>query len=294
MNRLLYFLHKWISTAAFVQLAIWTVSGSVFAWVSQESIRSTPVEGAHHGVITGAPRRLRSPARWRSRPRLAPSIVSGAARRTVELAPTTSSTVTGAILRVDARSGELAPVSRAEAELIARRDQPDSPPVRGTTLIESSPPVEYRDCEHTECTLPVYQVALADPAGTVLYVDAATGDVTARRNDRWRLYDFFWSLHIAGLPRSRGLQSLAHPRSRSPGGGDGRVWSRHSDLASDALGTTPAPGQPHSAAQADGPRRCDPSSPAAASQALLLTGAVPRSTTHGSAPAERRADVLFG
>jgi hypothetical protein len=193
MNRLLYFLHKWISTAAFVQLAIWTVSGSVFAWVSQESIRSTPVEGAHRGVITGAP--IVPVARA-----IEVAAAAGAVDR-VELrgTPTGAYYVVhgpGATLRVDARSGELAPVSRAEAELIARRDQPDSPPVRETTLIESSPPVEYRDCEHTECTLPVYQVALADPAGTVVYIDAATGDVTARRNDRWRLYDFFWSLHI--------------------------------------------------------------------------------------------------
>ncbi|HEY5243441.1 MAG TPA: hypothetical protein VIJ22_18300 [Polyangiaceae bacterium] len=193
MNRLLYFLHKWISTAAFVQLAIWTVSGSVFAWVSQESIRSTPVEGAHHGVISGAP--VVPVARA-----MEVAASAGAIDR-VELRGTPAGVYyvvhgQGATLRVDARSGELAPVSRAEAELIARRDQPDSPPVRGTTLIEGSPPVEYRDCEHAECTLPVYQVALADPAGTVLYIDAATGDVTARRNDRWRLYDFFWSLHI--------------------------------------------------------------------------------------------------
>ena len=99
-------------------------------------------------------------------------------------------------MRVDARSGELAPVSRAEAELIARRDQLDSPAAREITLVEGTPPLEYRDCEHAECTLPAYRVALADAAGTIVYVDAATGDVTARRNDRWRFYDFFWSLHI--------------------------------------------------------------------------------------------------
>jgi hypothetical protein len=193
MNRLLYFLHKWISAAAFVQLAIWTVSGSVFAWVSQESIRSSPVEGAHRGVLAEPPavsiaRAIEVAAaagavdhvELRGTPTGAYYVVHGAA----------------ATLRVDTRSGELAPVSRAEAELIARRDQPGSPPVREITLVEASPPLEYRDCEHAECTLPAYRVALADAAGTAIYVDAATGDVTARRNDRWRLYDFFWSLHI--------------------------------------------------------------------------------------------------
>jgi len=161
--------------------------------VSQESIRSPPVEGAHRGVLAEAPA---VPIARAIEAAEAAGAVDHIELRGTPTGPYYVVHGQAATVRVDARSGQLAPVSRAEAELIARRDQPDSPPVRETTLIEGSPPVEYRDCEHTECTLPAYRVALADPAGTVLYVDAATGDVTARRNDRWRLYDFFWSLHI--------------------------------------------------------------------------------------------------
>jgi hypothetical protein len=205
MNRLLYALHKWISTAAFVQLAIWTVSGFVFATVSQESIRSAPVEGAHRGVIAEAPAvpiaralQLASPA-------------SGAVQR-VELRATPSGLYylvhgADAHVRVDARAGTLAPVTTADAEVIARRDQPGAPSVLATTLVQASPPIEYRDCEAGDCPLPAYRVALADPAGTVVYVDASTGDVTARRNDRWRLYDFFWSLHIMDY---RGREDFNH------------------------------------------------------------------------------------
>ena len=182
-----------------MQLAIWTISGSIFAWVSQESIRSAPVEGAHHGVITGAPEV--SVARVIE---LAAASGAGAVDR-VELRGTPVRAYyvvqgASATLRFDALTGVPAPVSRTEAEEIARRDQPGEPPVRETTLVERDPPVEYRDCEHTECTVPAFRVALADPAATVIYVDATTGDVTARRNDRWRLYDFFWSLHIMDYP----------------------------------------------------------------------------------------------
>ncbi len=195
MNRLLYALHKWISAAAFVQLAIWTISGSVFAWVSQESIRSSPVEGAHRGVVAEAPAVTIARAL-----EVAAAAGAGDVER-VELRGTPTGpyyVVRGqaAAVRVDARSGELAPVSGAEAETIARRDQPGSPAVRETTLVQGSAPLEYRDCERTDCSLPAFRVALADAAGTAVYVDAATGDVTARRNDRWRLYDFFWALHI--------------------------------------------------------------------------------------------------
>lgn len=45
-------------------------------------------------------------------------------------------------------------------------------------------------------TLPVWQVSLDDPDGTRLYVSPDTGRVLARRNDYWRVFDFFWMLHI--------------------------------------------------------------------------------------------------
>jgi len=205
MNRLLYAVHKWVSAVAFVQLAVWTVSGFVFATVSQESIRSAPVEGAHRGVVTEAP----AVSIARALELAAPS--SGPVAH-VDLRATPSGlyfVVQGekATVRVDARAGVLAPVTADEAGAIARRDQPGAPQLRDTTLVEASPPIEYRDCESGDCPLPVFRVALADAAGTVVYVDAATGDVSARRNDRWRTYDFFWSLHIMDY---RGREDFNH------------------------------------------------------------------------------------
>jgi uncharacterized iron-regulated membrane protein len=201
MNRLFYAIHKWISAAAFVQLAIWTVSGFVFATVSQESIRSSPVEGAHRTVVAAA-----SPVS------VARVLELHGPASSVELRSTPQGLhylVRGehGTVRVDARDGSLAPVTAPEAEAIAREDQPGQPSVRGSSRIESAPPIEYRDCESGDCPLPVFRVELADAAGTVVYVDAATGDVTARRNDRWRTYDFFWSLHIMDY---RGREDFNH------------------------------------------------------------------------------------
>lgn len=44
--------------------------------------------------------------------------------------------------------------------------------------------------------LPVWRVSLDDPDGTRIYVSPETGRVLARRNDYWRVFDFFWMLHI--------------------------------------------------------------------------------------------------
>ena len=70
-------------------------------------------------------------------------------------------------------------------------------------LVERDPPIEYRD--HA---LPAWRVRLGDEAGTVVWVDARTAQITARRNDLWRWYDFLWSLHIMDW---RERESFHHP-----------------------------------------------------------------------------------
>ncbi|MBL4787979.1 MAG: PepSY domain-containing protein [Kordiimonadaceae bacterium] len=44
--------------------------------------------------------------------------------------------------------------------------------------------------------LPVWQVKLDDPDGTIIYVSPKNYRVVTRRNDYWRFFDFFWMLHI--------------------------------------------------------------------------------------------------
>ncbi|MBT8058820.1 MAG: PepSY domain-containing protein [Gammaproteobacteria bacterium] len=44
--------------------------------------------------------------------------------------------------------------------------------------------------------LPVWRIDFRVPKSLSLYLDPWTGEVLARRTDRWRLFDFFWMLHI--------------------------------------------------------------------------------------------------
>lgn len=54
----------------------------------------------------------------------------------------------------------------------------------------------------------MWLVELADRDDTHVYVDARTGEVTARRNATWRVYDFLWSLHIMDY---REREDFRHP-----------------------------------------------------------------------------------
>jgi hypothetical protein len=45
-------------------------------------------------------------------------------------------------------------------------------------------------------TTPVWRVHFAQPEALSLYLDPWTAEIVARRTDRWRVFDFFWMLHI--------------------------------------------------------------------------------------------------
>lgn len=189
MNRRLYAIHRWLSLIALAQLAIWATSGFFFAVVPDKQLKGAPIPGVHVAPLpTDA--ELVPPT----------SIVAKLAPvghvEKIELAGTPEGPfyrvkIGDRRFRLDARTGSERPVDEAEARLIASRDQPNAPRVLTVTRIEHDPHIEFRGKP-----LPAWRVVLDDGAGTAVYVDAVTGEVTARRNDVWRVYDFLWGLHL--------------------------------------------------------------------------------------------------
>lgn len=62
--------------------------------------------------------------------------------------------------------------------------------VNGIQLIEELP------FEVRHLTSPLYQVEFDDWINTTFYLHPISGEVHSVRSDIWRLYDFFWMLHI--------------------------------------------------------------------------------------------------
>jgi hypothetical protein len=52
------------------------------------------------------------------------------------------------------------------------------------------------DSEIRGHALPLWKVGFVQPESLNLYLDPWTGEILARRTDRWRVFDFFWMLHI--------------------------------------------------------------------------------------------------
>ena len=91
----------------------------------------------------------------------------------------------------DAQTAEpIPPVDAAQATAIANAAwKSGSKPNSKASRVSTESP-EYR------AALPAWRIAYADPDATSIFVAADTGKITAVRTRTWRLYDFFWSLHI--------------------------------------------------------------------------------------------------
>jgi uncharacterized iron-regulated membrane protein len=90
----------------------------------------------------------------------------------------------------DADTGDRLPlINRAQAQAIAERDFIGDGDVVEVVSLDK-PPHEYRG------PAPVWRVSFGDKNQTRLYISPQTGAVLSRRNRVWRLYDFFWMLHI--------------------------------------------------------------------------------------------------
>jgi len=184
--RWLITLHKWAALIIGLQVLAWVAGGVVMSAIPIEQVR-----GEHNraeqvldlnlvGVMTPSEA----------------AAIADVTPTTVELRTWLGQTVyefgreAGASLIVDAVSGEvLSPINEQAAIAVARSDY-DGEPEIASVIFFTEATWESRRPE------PSWRVNFADGEGTRLYVSAATGEVIARRNDTWRVYDFFWMLHI--------------------------------------------------------------------------------------------------
>ena len=92
---------------------------------------------------------------------------------------------------VDAVTGvPVAPLQAEDAKAIAVADYKGDARVEAVEWVDT-PALEYRGRD-----LPLWRVGFDDDRHTTIYVSPGSGQVVARRNDLWRVFDFVWMLHI--------------------------------------------------------------------------------------------------
>jgi hypothetical protein len=194
-------MHRWLGLAMALQIIAWMISGLYFAWFPIDTIRGSHLApqqiSLDPSLFSGLPSaNTVSSVLERHFPQgyelSTASLVSHHGRLSWRLSGRAEGRPFTRLLD-NSQSGFVPMLNEAEARRIAQEmiegvsEAPKNP-----VLIESiEPGSEYRGRP-----LPAWRVDFTKPEGVHVYLDAWTGEVTARRTDRWRLFDFLWMLHI--------------------------------------------------------------------------------------------------
>lgn len=180
--------HIWLGWLAGVPLVLWTVSGLVMVARPIEVVRGDQLRRAiaDPPLPAGADIAVRLPAD-RARPVREVSAKVEGGRVITRLTYADDS-----IERFDAEGRKLGPFSDVEARLLVAKAIVGGDRVAAVRLFGANdPPFDFRR------PLAAWQVTLAD--GTHVYVGRDTGQIEAVRTRWWRVFDFFWGLHIMDL-----------------------------------------------------------------------------------------------
>jgi len=178
-------IHLWTGLILGAQVLLWMASGVIMSWFHIELVRGET------NSVPATPPELEATAY--ASPGGVIAQTDGATSlelRTFEGRPVYEVTDINGIALFNARTGDrLAPISEETARRVAQNDYSGDAKIVKSALM-SDPPHEYRRDK------PVWRVDFDDGLHTRIYVSRLTGEVASRRNDIWRVYDFFWMLHI--------------------------------------------------------------------------------------------------
>lgn len=179
--------HKWLGLIIGIQVLFWAAGGFVMTFFDIEKVRG------EHTTAQPAAFTLNGDV----------AITANQALQQIDFEPE-SMTLKGLIGKpvwiaqgqgkqavVDAMTGaKLSPLDETLARQVAVADFSGEGELAEITLLsEEVGEVRGRG-------LPIWQAQFNDSDNTRVYISPDSGEVVARRNDTWRVFDFFWMLHI--------------------------------------------------------------------------------------------------
>lgn len=193
--------HKWLAIVVGLQLVLWTVSGLYMVVVDLDIIHGDMlVKEVHHHVDSSLENVLPPSEVLDGRgPVVEFELVSRLGQPVYLLTELNQQRKA-----VHALSGEtLSTLTAAEASEAARQNYVGRRPVASTELITGTAPSEIGSLP-----LPVWQVNFDDVWGSSFYIDPVSGEFLKRRHTLWRVFDFFWMLHIMDYEARTDINNL--------------------------------------------------------------------------------------
>lgn len=181
-------LHFYLGLLLSLQLLAWFASGVVMSWFPIAQVRGEhlqsppPAADWDRASVSPASALQQAPAEFRQAQL---SLTQRGAEPVYQLQQDNQQ------LFISALSGQmLTPLNANEVRILAQQRYQGTSAVRSARLL-TQVPAEVRGL-----TAPLWQVQFADTEQTAFYFHPITGQLLRVRTDTWRLYDFFWMLHI--------------------------------------------------------------------------------------------------
>jgi uncharacterized iron-regulated membrane protein len=181
-------LHKWIALVVGVQVLFWVGGGLVMTALPIERVR-----GEHRAAEVAAPpidlQAVLGVEEAARRAGVGP-VKKAELRHTPRGPVWTLTSGRGPARTVSALDGRpLDGFDRGEAARLAAAAYAGPGRPRSAVYLEVAP-------EETGRTGALWRVDFDDPEKTTFYLAPDTGEVVTKRSEVWRLFDFFWRLHV--------------------------------------------------------------------------------------------------
>ena len=187
LNRFVRKLHLWLGIAIGVQLGLWLVSGLFMTLFPIDTVRGAHLRAEITPTALQIDDALLSPSDMLQRVPTAETIMlQSIGDQLVYRIQSGGET----FVRSAVTGDTVGPLSRNQAEQIARLSYAGDGSLGNAVLYETDPPREYGRAG------PVWRIEFDKPDSASFYVDATTGEVKAVRTGLWRVFDLMWGLHI--------------------------------------------------------------------------------------------------
>ncbi len=178
-------IHKWVGLVIGLQFLLWAISGTAMALLDMDEVAGGPTAEAP------APPLSAGPTAWpRVQKALSGNPVTGLRLSSLPQGTVYQVTTARGVRLFSAADASPVLISPPTAAAIARAAHPDGSAVKSVLRLKE---LRFAVRDHE---LPIWQVDFDDARNSSYYISGSTGELLERRNDTWRLWDFFWMLHI--------------------------------------------------------------------------------------------------
>jgi len=180
--------HKWVGLLIGIQVFLWLLSGLMISLLDPAKVsgqyQARPAQANTQNLPSGS---LLEPQEL-AQDQLADAL-------SIELGMNRGKPVyrvrhSDDVILLDAIDGSAIVTSQMNAESLARQDYSGDGAIASVTR-GMAPDMETRNHKGE-----YWRVNFSDHVNTSLYISAVDGRILERRNDFWRVRDFFWMLHI--------------------------------------------------------------------------------------------------